>query len=283
MARNRVKLGSLTRQVQNVLDSKLAIGESKHKDKILGLTQEKIYSWGTYRAYLKHCNYFVAYCKEKHNCRTLEECRTYANEWLETRNNLSAYTQKLEVSALVKLYGEKSENFKKTENRKRANITRSRGKKIRDKHFSEKKNQEFVEFCKSTGLRRSEISSLRGNQLIEKNGKYYIAVTGKGGRYREAQIINNIKLVVDKMKQADVNKVWDKVPNGADIHAYRSSYATSIYKSIAKPRKEISKKDRYCCRKELKGTWYDKKAMLIVSQALGHNRISIIAEHYLRE
>jgi len=33
----------------------------------------------------------------------------------------------------------------------------------------------------------------------------------------------------------------------------------------------------------LKNVWYDKKAMLIASAALGHNRISIIAGHYIRK
>ena len=45
MARNRVKLPSMVKQVQNALDEKLAIGESKHIDKINGKTQNKIYSW----------------------------------------------------------------------------------------------------------------------------------------------------------------------------------------------------------------------------------------------
>ena len=40
--------------------------------------------------------------------------------------------------------------------------------------------------------------------------------------------------------------------------------------------------DAYVCRGELKGTIYDRKAMAIVSDALGHNRISVIAGHYLK-
>ena len=37
----------------------------------------------------------------------------------------------------------------------------------------------------------------------------------------------------------------------------------------------------YYCRKDKKGLWYDKEAIKITSKALGHNRISVIAEHYL--
>lgn len=286
MARNRVKLGSLTRQIQNVLDNKLAIGESKHKDKILGLTQDKIYSWGTYKNYLKHCNYFTNYCKEKYNCKKLEECRKYADEWLETRSNLSAYTQKLEVSALAKLYGETSENFKKTNDRKRKNINRSRGEKIRDKHFSEEKNQEFVQFCKSTGLRRAELKVLTGDKLkFKENGDVYIIIDkgSKGGRYREVLVTNFVELVIEKMKRAGTAKVFEKIPNAADIHSYRAEYCTAIYEKFAREIKEIPKQEKYYCRKDLKGVCYDKKAMLIASQMLGHNRISIIAGHYIRQ
>ena len=37
----------------------------------------------------------------------------------------------------------------------------------------------------------------------------------------------------------------------------------------------------YYCRKDLKGTTYDRKALFEASRALGHNRESIVAEHYL--
>lgn len=284
MARDRIKLGSLTKQVQTALDDKLAIGQSKHFDKLKGATQGKIYSWETYRSYMKHCNYFADYCKAEHGCKTLEQCRPYVDEWLKTREKLSAYTQKLEASALAKMYGCTTKDFIKTGVRKRANITRSRGEKIRDKHFSEEKHSDLVSFCKSTGLRRSELQALTGDKLMEKDGQYFIKVSvgSKGGRYREAPVIGDVSLVVERMKSAGFNKVFDKVPNGADIHAYRSAYCTSIYKLHEREVKTLDRSDRFCCRGDLKGTWYDKKAMLIASNALGHNRISVIAEHYIR-
>lgn len=270
-------------QVIQTLKSKLAIGESKHFDKIRGQTSDKIYSWSTYRNYLHHNCYFVKWAKEKHGCKTLAQARPFVDEWLKSRQELSAYTLKLEASALAKLYGCTTKDFIKTKSRRREDITRSRGNKVRDKHFSESKNKDFVEFCKSTGLRRSEHQSLRGNQLIEKDGEYFIAVTGKGGRYREAPIIGNVEAVVARMKEAGNAFVWKTLPNGADIHGYRSEYCTSIYLANARDSNSLPKTDRYCCRGDLKGTWYDKPAMLKASQALGHNRINIIAEHYIRQ
>ncbi len=305
MARNREKKHeSLVHQVEGKLKSKLAIGQSKQQDKkserallkekrkmdskaMLSyeerITIHKIYSWGTFRDYQKHACYFVKWCKENYNCKTLSECRKYVDEWLISRSTLSAYTIKLEASALAKLYDCTTNDFVKTEVRHRSDITRSRKMAKRDKNFSETKNKEFIEFCKATGLRKQELKCLRGTQLIYKNGIYYIAVTSgaKGGRYREAPIISNVDTVVKRMKEAGNGKVWSYVLD-MDVHSFRSEYCSEIYSTLARPMDKIPKNERYHCRSDLKGVCYDKRSMLIASRCLGHNRISIIAEHYIR-
>lgn len=167
--------------------------------------------------------------------------------------------------------------------RLRKNIKRSRGEKKRDSHFSEAKNWELVEFCKSTGLRRNELFSLKGDCLKEEEGTFYIIVRSgaKGGKYREVPVIRNVDLVVQLLNQAGDKKVFAKLHNAADIHSYRSDYATAIYQANARPLDQIPRNERYFCRKDKTGIWYDKEAMKITSKALGHNRINIIAEHYL--
>lgn len=298
MARNREKTGSLTHQIKISLDQKLAIGQSKHFDKSNGGIQDKIYSWSTYKTYMKHGNYFTKWAKETHGVKTLEDCRQYVDEWLTKRSEdgVSAYTQKLEASALAKVYGCTTKDFIKTEVRHRADISRSRGEKIRDKHFSETKNKEFVEFCKSTGLRREEIRQLTGDKLKFKDEKPYIVVDKgtKGGRYREVPVIGNKQLVIDKMQSSRDGRVFEKIPNGADIHGYRSEYASNYYHTIARTVENIPydkinsgsgkpyQSEVYHCRGDLKGVKYDKSAMLEVSRALGHNRIDVIAGHYIR-
>lgn len=298
MARNREKIGSLTHQVRVALDSKLAIGQSKHLDKLNAGIQDKIYSWSTYKSYIKHNNYFVKWAKETYGVRTLQECRPYVDQWLTQRaeEGLSAYTQKLEASALAKMYSCSTKDFIKTEVRHRADISRSRGEKVRDKHFSEERNKGFVDFCKATGLRRAELQALTGDKLKFKDGKPYIVVDkgSKGGRYREVPIIGDSKAVIERMQSVGDGKVFDKIPNGADIHGYRSEYANSYYNSIARPIENIAydkmnegsgkayQSEVYHCRGDLKGVKYDKVAMLEVSRALGHNRIDVIAGHYIR-
>ena len=228
---------SLICQVAENLKSKLAIGESKHNDKINGIdSRNKIYSFGTYNAYLQQSVQFVKWCKTKHKCKTLDECKQYADEYLKLNidKGMSPYTLKLQVAALCKLYSCSSTDFIPTPARKRKNITRSRNKNI-------KCTTDFERFCLCTGLRRREITALRGTALIEENGQYYIAVhNGKGGRRRIAEIVGtseDIAFVVNIMKNAEDNKVFSKIPY-TDIHAMRAIYANRIYNKYSRQKSE---------------------------------------------
>ena len=230
---------SLICQVSENLKSKLAIGESKHHDKINGVSSaEKIYSYGTYNSYLQQCIQFVRWCKCIHNCKNLKDCRNYADEYLKLNidRGLSPYTLKLQVSALCKLYSCSSTDFIATPARKRKNITRSRSTQIN------RNNTEFERFCLCTGLRRREITALRGTSLIEEDGQYFIAVNnGKGGRERLTEICGTkeeIAFVVQKMKNAEDNKVFSKIPY-IDIHAMRAIYASRIYNKYARQKSEF--------------------------------------------
>ena len=93
------------------------------------------------------------------------------------------------------------------------------------------------------------------------------------------------------------------VHSNADIHAYRAEYATRLYKQVArdinglrgskinytaitgkrnKDGSDIYKNAVYYCRGDQKGTALDRAAMIAASQCLGHNRESVVGEHYIR-
>ncbi len=116
------------------------------------------------------------------------------------------------------------------------------------------------------------------------NKKYYISVQkgGKGGKQRTVEIIGNVENVVSLMRKSGSKKVFSNIPNGADVHGYRADYANALYKRYTRNLKDISKEEKYICRADLKGVIYDKKAMAIVSENLGHSRISVIAQSYLK-
>ncbi len=279
---------SLTYQVQETLKEKTAYGKSKHIDKANGTSKENIYSYNTFKTYMKMCNHFTDYCKENYKCKDLEQCEKYVNDYIQHRRNedgVSAYTQKAELSAIGKLYGKSFFDSVETDVRHRSEITRSRMDTARSRHFSEEKNAELINFCKCTGLRRSELENIKGDCLIQKeDGNFYIHVEGgKGGKNRDVYILGQDEQVINKIQNTnDDDKVWGRVHNGADIHSYRADYATSLYEELARDVDTLDRSERYDCRKDLEGTSWDKKAMLEVSQNLGHNRIDVIAQSYLR-
>ena len=170
---------SLVRQVQETLQSKLKIGESKHLAKKEGRMSEGIYSWNTYKTYRDKSNAFVKWAKSYHDnivdaeggkLKTLADCRKYVDIYLQDRidQGYSPSTQKTIASALAKLYCCSTMDFIPTQVRHRADIKRSRvDKETGEKRakFSEERNKEFVNFCRATGLRRDEIKYLKPENL----------------------------------------------------------------------------------------------------------------------
>ena len=279
-------------------------GESKYEAKRNKTMQNGIYADSTAKAYHRDCQKFGEYVKE-HGDRgrftplreTLDLAREYMQ--LEKSSGKSASTLHSERSALAKLFGVPGREIAILPPRCRAEITRSRertvisektGKVIQNPstragHFSEKKHADLVEFLKSTGLRRDEVKHVRGDQLHkDAQGNYFIRMENhqcKGGRVRDIPVYRNNEKVRELCERAGHERVFSKIPQ-MDVHHYRSVYATARYKELARDIKDVPMKERYYCKGDRKGEVFDKKAMEIVSQNLGHNRINVIAGHYLR-
>lgn len=283
------KAPTLVRQIDQSLKSRLAIGRSKRLDKIDGSYRKYIYSWQTYRSYIKQLCLFARWCKKTHNAKYLKECRQYVAEYLQTRSELSIWTQKLDLAALQKLYQEYPKPPEKPfgvtlQSRLRQNIKRSRQQATRDKDFSESNNKDLIIFCRCTGLRRSELQELHGTDLTADGLQLHVIRNTKGGRWRMAPLVGEpeeIELVQRMCRTAGDDRVWPHVPVSADIHSYRADYCQRVYLQHARTIDQIPANDRYYCRGDRKGVILDKPAMLIASQALGHNRIDVIASHYL--
>ena len=77
----------------------------------------------------------------------------------------------------------------------------------------------------------------------------------------------------------DVNVVMVSV-TPMDEHGYRREYCNRVYQAAKRPVKALKDSDRYYCRGDMNGTVYDRRALLIASEALGHSRISVIPVNY---
>lgn len=243
--RNKYSRTSLKREVDNILRSKSKFGIKKSETEN---SNKYIFSIKTFEAYKKQCTYFVEWCKENHQCKSVQECRQYTEEYMETRRTNSAWSQKQQVCALAKMYGCKSKYIAPTPIRQRGNIQRSRFKTQSDKYFNEAKHYDLVEFAKSTGLRRNELKNLKTTSLYydKDEGLWMLKVTDgtKANKPREVEIIGNIEHVKEMFARAVAepnkdNHVFKTINTHADIHHYRAVYANRIYENYKRPIDEI--------------------------------------------
>lgn len=128
--------------------------------------------------------------------------------------------------------------------------------------------------------------------------QFYVAhIRDKGGKNRFAPVVGPYaQMAIERMQQTAPDElVFQHIPGGADIHNFRAIYATTLYKSICRKIDEIPydkynrgtgrmyQSEVYCCRKDERGKKLDKAAMRKVSFSLGHNRLNVVADHYLRD
>lgn len=303
MARNRNRSGSFKHQISKALKSKSLMDVKEEKKSNYSWEEQKkwIFSWETYKTYQKQLIIFSDYIKENfQECKTLEQITPeIVNNYLQfhINKNHSPYTLTTIKSAVAKVTKYEVKDFMKTPARERQGITRGRekinpetGEIIeKNKSFNREKHKDLIEFLKGTGLRKSEVKQVRGSDLKKENGKYYLNITKntKGGRHREVEIVGNIEKIVEMAKNAGTEKIFQKFPNECPVHNYRSEYCRTIYNKYKRHHQTISKlkregsKELYYCKKDKAGVIYDKKAMKIASECLGHSRIDVIAINYL--
>lgn len=305
---------TLRKDMQSKLDSYLKNGKNSSRDKDKNnkedLTKNKIYSYVTYKNYKRSCYKLADYLYKNHKeVRQLKDLKIkHVNNYLQYMvvKGYSAPTINSSKAAIAKLMQISSKEFLQTPRVKRENITRSRGMKERDKHISKETENYYAKFTTAIGGRRSEMEELRGTDLViktlkvelkDKHGNKYVKVlsnkypqvkirNGKGGKERFAPIFarnkEELTEIINTFKVAGDSKVFEKLPSHFDNHFYRGQYAKRAYKKFSRPIREINnKKEIYFCRGDKAGEAYDRKAMLMTSKFLGHNRVDVIARHYL--
>lgn len=245
---------------------------------------DAIHSHNTYNTYKREVEHFSAWCKAN-GITEYKDAAASVPRYLDQmqRDGKSAWTMSTALSAIAKAMDKKTTDFDyKLPSRHRADITRSRGPAERDKHFSPEKNQDLIKFAESCGLRRSELEALKGSNLVLRDGKAYLYVeNGKGGKKRLAEVIGNKNHVVRLCQLAGSGNVFPKVHSAFDEHFYRGNYAKNLYMQYSRDLNTLSKQEKYFCRKDMAGKVFDREAMRITSENLGHSRIDVIANNYL--
>ena len=194
----------------------------------------------TRRQYIRDFKRFVQYCREKHNCRNLEECNKYIQEYvnyLTDEKQLSASTIHTYLSSICSVYNINLSRFEKSI-RHCAEYIRGRSQKLypdSSQDFFKLENQRLYLFQKAVGIRRNELRNLRGNDfVIDESGYPCVRVrSGKGGKFQLQRIkdedVDMVKSYFDSV--APDEKVFTKaeLDNHLNLHSLRAASARNYY------------------------------------------------------
>ncbi len=304
-----------------IKDEKEKEGEKYNPTKDVVPTIHSLKSRQIYMEHINHFIDWCINEKGVNKYATLDKIKPLAQEYLKEREEQgkSLATLKAERAALGKLYGETIE-YKFAERGSKDKITRDRDRdpetgqnnKEYAKHFSEEKNRDLVNIAKGTGARRADIESMKRRDFMEdKHGNLWVKIKeSKGGRDRWSPVLpeyqNEIKDFLQTKRFSE--PLFDHVHGAADIHGYRESYSKELLEEVGKnpdfknqclefyenrnhPYTPETYKNRDGKQVEVKsetykpqnrnGAEYDRQEVFIVSQALGHNRLSVSINHYI--
>jgi len=273
----------------------MAIGEKRSEAKAeaarrgestFAFSDGKIHSYDSREIYQKVVMWFLNWCRDHHNLRDLDKIDEQADElaslYLVDRMgqpDISAWTLYTERSALRIFFQDRELTDCITlPQRKRKNIKRSRYPTVRDRHINLANWQHVVQFCLATGLRREELRDLHVRDVYERDQRLVVCVVnGKGGKRREVPVFPGREQAVLQQvdgKEPDAH-VFGKISSLLDIHSYRRQFAQDLYEHLSgRPLPPVEGR--------LLSTDLDKDVALYVSRCLGHNRIDIIFQHYIR-
>lgn len=180
---------------------------------------------------------------------------------------------------------------------RRGVLKRLEGRDLWSRDEMEKMVSYLSEWSDLSDKQKKHLATLKDALAVFPDHDYFIHHRkDKNGRYRFAPIIGpDRERIIERMRNTGATeKVWQYVSSNADIHGYRADYATAMYKMYARniediPYDRVNKgtgrryqSDVYTCRKEESGRKLDRAAMRKCSKALGHNRISVFADNYVR-
>ncbi len=319
----RVKFGSIIHQMNMRMNSLKRFGQSKHDAKADFRLEQKakgdvwnpasapgIYSFKTFDSYHQTSMEFAKWLKQNHpeikDIQVIDKAIVIQYLQFRQQDGKSAYTISKDMSALNKVLDlsirKKEANLKE---RSYKDVTRSRTQKAHDRKYSPDNYKNQIAFAKACGCRRESI--LGGNYQVKpssvwqnQNGKLFVSLIEKGGRFRNAPIlltyekairemvpnietretISDYKMDAERFRKIYFNAeqpfLFTKYTNKIDNHAFRAEYARARYQE------EIHKKES--AGKQIKADYrgYDKECVLKVSKSLGHNRPSVVVEHYFR-
>lgn len=291
-------------QLNRALDAQLRIGQKKQKIYDNPNKSAGIHSVKTAQTYRSTICTFGDYLKWQGVKNLTDIGEREVRGFLDSRGDLSAWTLSKDLSAINKVLGtEYTGRDMGIPNRHAGNIRNNRN--MGAYHTSDKeRNAEQIRFVAATGIRRESIATITPQQAVYgQNGQVIgFNVVEKGGRERCCVVLEGnrewiTQLVSDKLTQGANKPMLKGVDKNANPHFFRAEYAQNLYNDLLEAKN--AKIDYYDGMRErfineanaeraLERYAYDTykgytlAVVAEVSQNLGHNRLDVILNHYLR-
>lgn len=310
MSRNKTNIKI---QLNNRLNQLLRIGEKKVKETREAKNfnpnrSEGIHSVKTAETYRRTINTFADYCKAQGIKKIDEIDFKLIGSFVATRSNLSAWTVSKDLAAINKVlntyYKPKDFGFG---NRQRDQIVHNRRVLTANSTAKAERNQSALWFARATGCRRSSILTVTADKAIRQADGTVIGFRfcEKGGRERNALVLpserERMTEYVDARQgeRGERGRLIDVCDRNCNPHYERAEYANRLYAELKeyRDRKEdiyAGYRHRFIDEKQLQKALshpryqretvhgYETKICAEISQALGHNRIEVVVNSYLK-
>ena len=231
MGRKRERKPTITQQIMQQVYDKLQTHEHD-------LTRKQ------YRRQVKQ---YVKYCREQYNCKSLEECATYIQNYSNylQENRYAASTIHTYLAAVCGIFEVRLSDINKPI-RHTAAYTRGRRSALVDAQ-NDLENPQWsyiVDFQRCVGLRRDELMKLTGQDLVrDESGQLCIFVRkGKGGKSQFQRILPEDEPFVRAYFEnvASVEHVFCEkyFKNDLNFHSLRAESARTYYNYLLRKMKE---------------------------------------------
>lgn len=300
-------------QLHKRIDDLLRIGQKKVKETrgaphFNPNRSEGIHSIKTAETYRRVIDRFGDYCKSQGIKTTSEITRQTVQGFVESRRGNSSWTHSKDLAAINKVLGTyytpKEFGIKE---RSRNQIVNNRHVHTDHSTAAAEQNQAALWFAYSTGCGRSSILTVTADKAIRNEDGTVIGFQfkEKGGRERNAVVLPSERQAMTDYVNARItengenSRLIDTCDRNCNPHYQRAEYANQLYVELKDHRdrgEDIYAGHRECFiderqlqkalshpryqRETVHG--YETKLCAEISQALGHNRIEVVVNSYLR-
>jgi hypothetical protein len=310
MSRNK---SNIKMQLHKRIDELLRIGQKKVKETrgtphFNPNRSEGIHSIKTAETYRQVINIFAEYCKTQGIKDVAQIDSNIIGSFVGTRSNLSPWTLSKDLAAINKVldphytpkdFGIQERSHNQIINNRRVHTDNSTA--------GAERNQTALWFARATGCRRSSILTVTAEKAIRNEDGTVIGFQfrEKGGRERNAIVLPSERQAMTNYVNARITesgencRLVDSCDRNCNPHYCRAEYANELYRELKEYRDRDE--DIYCGhrsmfiderhlqkalshpryqRETVHG--YETKLCAEISQALGHNRIEVVVNSYLR-